>query len=350
MNIAVDISPLKSGHRYRGIGKYTQKLVDNLQKVDCQNRFFLISDKDRRLISQADLIHYPFFDLFFLTLPVVKRVKTVVTIHDLIPLVFPVQYPPGIRGKIKFGLQKLSLKNTKAVITDSYSSKRDILRFLKIPANKIFIVYLAPDEDFRPLGNKAVLAAIREKYRLPPSFVLYVGDVNYNKNVLGLIKACLEIKMPVVIIGKQAVQSDFNPDHPENQPLALLIKVYGDNKGVIRLGFVPTKDLVAIYNLASVYCQPSFYEGFGLPLLEAMRCGCPVVSSNRSSLPEVCGKAAVLVNPKPDGLARGLKLVLNDLALRKKLVEKGFRQASNFSWIKTARKTIEIYEKVYQQR
>jgi glycosyltransferase involved in cell wall biosynthesis len=345
MKIAIDVSPLKSGHRVRGVGSYTRQLVKALLKIDQKNEYLLV--ENRQKAADADLIHYPFFSPFFRTLPLSQKKPTVVTIHDLIPLVFPKRYPPGLKGKARFQLQKTALKSTAAVITDSQASKKDIVRYLGYPQEKIFVIYLAAGEEFRPLKDQAQLTRVRKKYSLPQKFVLYVGDVNYNKNVLGLAKACRKIKTPLVIAGKQAAQKDFDQAHPENQPLVQLIKEFGDDPRVLRLGFVPSENLVALYSLASLYCQPSFYEGFGLPVLEAMSCGAPVVASNFSSLPEICGQAAHLVDPR-QGLAEGIKLVLNNPKLRKKLAELGPNQAKLFSWAKTAQETIKVYEKANQ--
>ena len=357
MKVVIDVSPLKSGHQFRGIGTYTRNLITALKKIDKKNEYELVDSPQEA--KTADIVHYPFFDLFFHTLPLVKRKKTVVTIHDLTPLVFPRHYPPGIKGNIRFFVQKISLRGVKAIITDSQNSKKDIVKFLAVPKSKIHVVYLAPGKKFRKLeigipeesrevGNWKL--EIKQKYHLPDTFVLYVGDVNYNKNVLTLVGACKKIKIPVVIVGKQATQIDFDRTHPENQPLVQLIKQYGNDPQVIRTGFIPEKDLIGLYNLADVYCQPSLYEGFGLSILEAMACGCPVVAGKVSSLPEICGKAAILVAPADRvNISRGIFQVLENRNLRAELVQKGFQQAKKFSWQKTALATIKIYEKVFNQ-
>lgn len=344
MKIALDISPLKSSHRFRGIGSYTQNLVDAFQKFPQKNLEIVLVEKGP-IPADIDLIHYPYFDLFFLTLPLKKIKKTIVTIHDVTRLVFPQNYPPGIKGKLKFQIQKASLKGVSAVICDSQNSKKDIVKFLNYPASQIHVVYLAPAQFFKPLPAPS-LKKIKEKYSLPDKFVLYVGDIDYNKNILSLAAASKKIKTPLVIVGQQAVEKDFDQAHIENQPLVQLIKLYGDDPDIIRLGFVPNDDLVALYNLATVYCQPSFYEGFGFPVLEAMACGCPVVASNQASLPEVAGSAALLVDPDQDKIAQALKKVIKSKSLSQKLIKAGFNQAKLFTWEKTARQTYEVYQKV----
>jgi len=358
MKIAIDVSPLESGHRRRGVGFYVERLKRALERVDKRNSYIFFTRTKK--LPRCDLIHYPYFDLFFLTLPLVKSGKTVVTIHDVIPLVFPQKFPKGIKGWIKFQIQKLSLKGVEAVITDSYNSKKDIVRFLHFPEERIFVVPLAPGEEFKKLeiGNCLPREARRakwgkleigKKYSLPQKFILYVGDVNWNKNIPGLVKAFSKLKsnfsaLKLVLVGRAFLEENL----PEVQNLLQLFRLLKCGGDVLRLGFVPTEDLVAIYNLASVYVQPSFYEGFGLPVLEALSCGTPVVCARTSSLPEVGGKVAIYVNPYDiDDIARGISEVLRyDAMTRHKRVEEGLRWAKRFSWEKTAKETIKVYEKI----
>ena len=365
VKVAIDISPIKTGHKVRGVGMYTLRLVETIKKLRMDNgegRIEAVDFKTEnwKLSREAgsrsagetgnyDIVHYPYFDLFFLTLPLRKMAKTVVTIHDVTPLIFPEHYPPGIKGKIKFLIQKFSLQSVSVVITDSKNSKNDIFKYLNYPKERIFVILLAPGEEFKKLATSNWQLATRRKYSLPGQFVLYVGDVNWNKNVLGLVKACKKIKAPLVIVGKQAAQEDFDKSHIENQPLVQLIKEYGNDSDIKRIGFVSKEDLIKIYNLATVYCQPSFYEGFGLPVLEAMACGCPVVAAKTSSLPEVCGQAALMVDPKDEAdIARGLNKVMSDKRTRESLREKGFEQIKKFSWKKVVNETVAVYEKVVE--
>jgi glycosyltransferase involved in cell wall biosynthesis len=232
-------------------------------------------------------------------------------------LLFPKAYPPGIRGKVKFILQKQTLQKVTHVITDSKTSKADIVKYLDYPQEKISVIYLAPAND---RSTKTPKDEVIEKYHLPPRFILYVGDINYNKNVLGLISACKLINIPLVIVGKQAVSDDYDATHTENQPLVELIRRYGKDTDIIRLGFIEEANLKTIYQLAAVYCQPSFYEGFGLPVLEAMSHGCPVVAANTGSLPEICGGAAIMCKPTSTSIAEALHKTLQDENLRQNLI------------------------------
>ena len=350
MRVAIDVSPLKSGHQFRGIGAYTKRLVEALQLIKVANFEMELIEKGE-IPKDCDLIHYPYFDLFFRTLPLMRKKRTVVTIHDTTPLVFPEHYPPGIKGRIRFGAQKLALKTVGGVITDSKNSRNDIAKYLNYSKEKIHIIYLAATDIFKPITDRRSLVTVKQKYHLPNQFVLYVGDVNYNKNILGLVKACKSIKTSLVIVGKQSVQKKFDKSHIENQPLVQLIKEYGKDQGVLRVGFVTGENLVGLYNLATVYCQPSFYEGFGLPILEAMACGTPVVTSRKASLSEIAGKAAVFIDPYDiNDIANGLTVAIDDEDLREDLIERGLEQAKKFSWEKVANETYKVYQKVVERK
>jgi len=359
IKIGIDISPLKNANRFRGVGFYTKNLVEALQKLIKEDKKYssfqieLIEQQysnSNITIQQFSLIHYPYFNPFFSTLPKYEKVPVVVTVHDLTPLKFSKHYPPGIKGKLRWFGQKNRLRKVRAIITDSQNSKKDIIKIVGYPENQIHVVYLAPDSNFKVIKSTTILCSIVVKYELPKKFVLYVGDVNWNKNVPGLVKACGKIGIPLVIVGKQAVSKDFDQNHPENQDLVWLQKEAQNNPHIHLLGFVDDKDLPVIYNLATVYCQPSFHEGFGLPVLEAAQCGCPVVCSNQGSLPEVGEEVVAYFNPWQErDLEKTLKKVWGSEALRKKLSQKGLAQAKKFSWQKTAKNTVKVYQAVLKQ-
>jgi len=314
LKIAIDNSSISEKYGLRGIGFYSQRLIDSLQKINHEGIVFEslnLRKFNSDNLQQYALFHYPYFDPFFLTLPINKIGPTVVTVHDLIPLKFPRHFPKGLRGWFKWQIQKFSLKGSKAIITDSWNSKADIIEITGIDENLIHVIYLAADEQFKPLA-KAKLKQISQKYHLPKKFILYVGDLNWNKNIPGLIEAFNELcqhkkDIYLVMVGKAFLEKDL----AERMKVVRLIKKLKLEKKIIFLGFIPTKDLVALYNLAFCYCQPSFYEGFGLPVLEAIACGCPVVCSRTSSLIEIGGKAVVFINPyQPHTLAQGIKKIM----------------------------------------
>lgn len=233
------------------------------------------------------------------------------------------------------------------MITISETSKKDIVRFLGIPQERVHVIYLAAREIYKSISDQKLLTKIKSKYNLPDRFVFYVGDVNYNKNLLGLCQACKLAKIPLVIAGKQAASKDFDRTHPENKPLVKLLREYGEDTDVMRIGFVPDEDLAGIYNLASLYCQPSFYEGFGLPVVAAFASGCPVVASKTQALVEIAEPGAIFADPKdPADIAEKISMILKDLTLRAQLIETGKVLVKKYSWDKVARETAKVYEKV----
>ena len=333
-------SPLSSAHSVRGVGFYTKRLLAAMKDIGPKMNIEIIEilHPTSYILHQFDIIHYPYFDLFWHTLPIFKKTKTVVTVHDVIPLEFPDHYPPGLKGALNLELQKLALSSVDRVITVSYSCVKSVHKHLNISHEKIRLIYEAADKKFKPISNQKILVQIKKKYHLPDKFVLYVGDVNWNKNIPGLIQACQSIRLPLVIIGKQAAEIEkMNLNHPELFHLV-------DHKSLIinhslRLGFVPDNDLVAIYNLARVYCQPSFAEGFGLPVLEALACGTAVACSQTDPLPELAGEAATYFDPY--NVHQMAAAILK--AQRPKIKD---QKKDEFSWEKTGRETLQVYKEI----
>ncbi len=351
MKIALDMSPLKSGHylqhRVRGTGFYLRNLQTSLEKYYPENKYIYF-DRGDLLEKDVDVVHYPYFEPFFLTLPLFQKNKTVVTIHDLTPFVFPKQFPSGLKGKMKWQIQKFALKNANAIISDSESSKKDIVRFAGISPSKIHVVYLAAGEEFKKYQISNIKYQIlKKKYNLPEKFVLYVGDVTWNKNLPRLIEAIKKVNVPLVMVGDALVQTDIDMKNPWNRDFNKLLKlVKGDNR-IVRLGFVSKEELVLLYNIAAVFAMPSLYEGFGLPLLEAMSCGCPVVTSREGSLAEIAGEACKYVDAYDvDNITQGINDVVKSKNLQQDLSEKGLIQSKKFTWKKTAEKTISVYMSV----
>lgn len=351
MKVAVNVFPLHSAHKGRGIGYYTRNLLKNLQK---DQELEILEFSKLSQLKAVDVIHYPWFDFFFHTLPIRKRFPTVVTVHDTTPLIFPRHYPVGIRGKINFLLQKISLRGCKFIISDSESSKKDIIKYFKINEKKIKVVPLSADTRFKQLPDTDLLR-IKRKYHLPDKFLLYVGDVNWVKNLPFLIRGFKELlesehkSLGLVLVGGVFLKDVANIDHPELESLKRvnrMILEYNLKDRVLKPGYIDDEELAAFYNLATIYVQPSFYEGFGLSLLQAFSCGTPVVSSDRGSLKEVGGNAAVYFDPT--NLSRFKLIVseiLKDKSLQTKLSNLGLKQASKFSWEKTVQKTKLVYEK-----
>lgn len=307
------------GHDVRGIGVHTTELAKRLKP-------HITTKKE-----DADIIHITSFKPFEKnTIPFfnVKGKKIVLTIHDLIPLIYPKHYPPGMKGRINFWINKYKVKNNvDGIITISKTSKKDICRFLKIDPKKVHVVYLAPKKAY-----KKGKASVQKKYNLPKQFVLYVGDVNYNKNIPNLVKACEIAKLPLIIVGKHAKEIEkMDLIHPETAHLKNI-----DFSKVLRPGFVNDEDLNIIYSLANVYVQPSLYEGFGLPALEAVAARIPLVATKTQALVEILGTDIRYVDPQdPKDMAKG---ILNP--------NKNVKFIKNYFWEKTAKETLYVYAKI----
>lgn len=337
------IKPPITGHQYRGTGTYTSQLftaLKNIEKIDIS----AVDINDE--VKSFDIIHYPYYDPFFLTLPIFKQKPTVVTVHDLIPMKFPDYFPAGIKGKIKWWIQKTSLKSCRAIITDSYASKEDIIKFAGIEEDKIKVIYLGIGEQFEIIKSKEILERAKNRLKLPDEFILHVGDVNHNKNIQGLLGAFKIILNKYPSLNLVLIGNGFTNSSSQLSQITQLIKSLRLSDKVISFSNITGSDLAAIYNLAKVYLEPSFAEGFGLPVLEAMACGCPVVASNCSSLPEIVGDAGITVNPyKKLDIANGCLKILSDVKRREDIIQKGLKRAKLFSWVKCAKETIEVYKK-----
>jgi glycosyltransferase involved in cell wall biosynthesis len=354
MNIAIDMSPLRSGHflqhRVRGTGFYLQNLQISLEKYYPDNKYFYFN-RGEKLGEGVDIAHYPYFEPFFLTLPLFPKNKTIVTVHDLTPLVFPDHFEPGLKGSLNWQIQRILLKKANAIITDSESSKKDIVKYVGVKQEKIKVVYLAAGSEFRVLNSKEETEEVKRRYGIPDRFLLYVGDATWNKNLPRLIDAVSKINLPLVMVGKALVDKKIDMENPWNIDLVKAQGMAGKNKKIFLLGFVPSEDLVALYNSAVLFVMPSIYEGFGLPVLEAMGCGCPVVSSGEGSLTEVVGEAGRYIDPDSvDSIAKGIIEVFNNQGLQRDLSQKGLIQSGKFTWKKTADETMDAYRSVVSQK
>jgi len=268
----------------------------------------------------------------------------VLTIHDLIPQI----YPETIDDKQFFWLWKTTLDLIKnradAIIAISNHTKMDCIKYLGIPEEKIRVIYDAADEIFKPEKNKEEMKNhLKDKYGIKFPFILSVGTLEKRKNLPNVLKAFYRLKKTgnhhkLVIVGKMGWK--YNKIFSTMEELDL-------KKDVIFTGYVPDEDLVKIYNAADLFVFPSIYEGFGLPPLEAMACGCPVITSNTSSLPEVVGDAGVMVDPYDDKtLADEMHRILSNNGFKTELSKKSLERAELFSWRQTAKETWKVYEEV----
>jgi len=286
---------------------------------------------------RLDLLHSPDF------IPAASGYRrSIITIHDLNFLHYPQFLTPESHRYYNRQIE-WAVHRADHILADSHATKSDLISLLDVPSEKVTVVHLAADPAFRPLPE-AQTARVIARYGLEPGYLLFVGTLEPRKNLPGLLQAyrlLLDAEVttaPLVLIGGKGWLYDEVFER---------IKVLHLTERVCFLHDVPDADLPGLYNSASVLTTPSFYEGFGLPALEAMTCGTPVVVAERASLPEVVGEAGLLVNPdEPDDIARTLARVLTEEPLRARMRELGLVQAARFTWAETARKTLAIYRRV----
>jgi glycosyltransferase involved in cell wall biosynthesis len=354
-----------------GIGTYIRNLLRELAKLDHDTEYVILSRPDDDVAVRAlganfrpvaetagnyslseqiaiprtlrrekvDLFHAPHY-----VLPPLVRCPSVVTIHDCIHLMFP-QYLPN-RWALGYARTSISMaaKRSTRVLTVSESSKRDILRFVDVPPDNIDVIYNSYDDRFGVEPKEEDVVRVRERYQLDDQFVLYAGNVKPHKNLERLIEAFDLVRergldqLKLVLIGD---------DISRYTALRRAVHRHQLHKYVRFLGYLPEETLAVMYRLAAVFVFPSLYEGFGLPPLEAMASGTPVVTSNLSSLPEVAGNAAVLVDPyDTSAIADGIYRVLTEEGLRTDLRRRGLVRAHQFSWESSVRRVREIYGQV----
>jgi glycosyltransferase involved in cell wall biosynthesis len=288
---------------------------------------------------RPNLFHEPHY-----VLPPLTPVRSVVTIHDCIHLMFP-QYLPN---RIAYGYARTFLwaatRRATRILTVSEASKRDIQRFFHVAPETIDVIYNGIDERFSEPPAEEEIQRVRERYQLTDPFVLYAGNIKPHKNLERLIEAFFRLRQSGHAEVKLLIIGDEISKYATLRRAVHRLKLH---KHVRFFGFVPDQTLAVLYRLASVFVFPSLYEGFGLPPLEAMASGTPVVTSNVSSLPEVAGDAAVLVDPyDPEEIAGAMHRVLTDTALRAALVARGLARARQFSWERSVRRIREIYGEV----
>lgn len=292
----------------------------------------------------ADIAHVPYWGAPLSS----KPARLVTSILDIIPLKLAA-YRGGLANKLYTSLVSASAKGSAHIITISEAGKQDIVESLDIPPEDITVTHLAADDRFHPVMGSEHDETVRKKYNLPDEFALYVGGFDQRKNVNSLLLAwtyagpSLGQQLPLVLAGRypQETGSALFPD------LKAYAKQLEIEDYLLWLGEIDEADKPALYRLASVFITPTTYEGFGLPVLEAMASGTPVVAGNMSSIPEIAGNAAYLVDPE-DARALGAAIlaVLVQQDLHNHLANAGRGRATNFSWRSTAQQTLEVYRKV----
>ncbi len=369
MRIAIDARKLRD----YGVGTYIRNLLRHLSRLDQSTEYVVLCRKtDSEHVSQlganfravpesspgysireqitipldlrrerVDLFHSPHY-----VLPPLTPCRSVVTIHDCIHLRFP-QYLPNRLGYV-YARSALWMAThlSSRIVTVSEASKRDILEYFRVPPQKIDVIYNGIDERFSEPPPEDDVARVRERYQLDDPFVLYAGNIKPHKNLERLIEAFHTLRrsgfdqVKLLIIGDEI---------SKYATLRHAVHRHKLHKHVRFFGFVPDSTLAILYRLAGVFVFPSLYEGFGLPPLEAMASGTPVITSNVSSLPEVVDDAALLIDPhEPDSIADAIRRVLTDERLREDLRQRGLERSRHFSWERSIRRVREIYDEVLQ--
>jgi glycosyltransferase involved in cell wall biosynthesis len=360
MKIAIDARKWRD----YGIGTYVRNLVRHLAHLDRETTYFLfcddadqselrdlaenfvpvVDDSDGYGVREhvsiplklhrlgVDLLHSPHY-----VLPLLCRTRSVVTIHDCIHLLFPQYLPNRMAFQYAKFMMGSAISRSALVFTVSEASRRDILRFYpRADPDRLLVVPNAIDEAILESPGEEEMERVKERYQIRGRFVLYAGNIKPHKNLDRLIAAFALLRhrsgfddLKLLIIGDETSRHGF---------LRRKVEEAGVRQDVRFFGFVPARTLAALYRLASVFAFPSLYEGFGLPPLEAMACGTPVVTSRISSIPEVVGDAAVLVDPHSvEDIAGGIDVVLNDATLRAELVARGHERVQHFSWERSVR-------------
>lgn len=370
MNIGIDSRAAK-WYRGTGIGTYVYDIIDSLNKINNDNnKYTIYLPKDINYIrfkenfiikntlpnnnnnfwesiSNPNLICNDNLSLYHVPqngigLPEKKNCPFIITLHDVIPYKMPETVSETYLKIFLEQIQKI-IRNCDGIITVSNHSKKDIMETLNYPEEKIFVTYLASEKIYKPLDKNFCVKFLKKNYHIEDDFILYIGGFSPRKNISGLIEAFSKIKnnknLKLVIGGKKGKSYDIY------KKKAIDLKI--ENK-VIFPGFIPIEHLPYFYNAAKIFVYPSLYEGFGLPPIEAMACGTPVIASNRTSIPEVLNDAAYLINPEDiDSLCSAITNILENKSLRENLIRKGFLKNNSLTWKNTALKTLECYNKIY---
>lgn len=330
-----DPAPIRDFFSSRQSSSFTPACIETHSKIYSLQEQWQMPGKT----SSLDLLHVPHFNI-----PVLLKEKLVVTIHDLIYL-HESRASKSFFGKAYVSwLLKMIEKKAAAVIAVSQHTKNDLLeQFPRFSKDRVFVTYEASAPLFHKISNPLELQEVRRRYSLSRPFILFVGTLKPHKNVLTLIRALKilretkGVEHDLVLVGRK---------DERNRPLLDMIK---QNAFVRYLGELSDPDVAVLYNCAEVFVLPSTHEGFGLPAIEAMACGTPVIVSNRSSLPEIVGSAGLIFDPlKVDALCELLYNVLNGEELRKNMINLGLTRAREFSWRTTAEQTMEVYRKVLE--
>jgi len=296
--------------------------------------------------ARVDIAHVPYW-----ASPLFPTVPTVVTVHDLIPLLLPL-YRGSLLVRLYTRLVAASARRAACIITDSQASRADIVRHLRVPPERVHVIYLAADDLCRPVTEPAALSAVRARYGLPERYILYLGGFDARKNLRALFAAYARLRdqlgsaAPTLVVAGRLPDVD-RPLFPAPERLA---RELGIRDAVLFTGWIPDEDKAPLYSGALFFAFLSLYEGFGLMPLEAMACGTPVLAARLSSLPEVVGDGGLLVDPSDlDAVVAAMSTLVRDNALRADLRDRALAHSARFTWSQTASQTLSVYEKIHHQ-
>lgn len=369
MKVAIDARGI-NWYKGTGIGTYTDRILTYMVKNHKENFYHIYwsgnkyqsFDKENTKIVLASKKQHRFFEQYYFPqnlrdesidiyhvpqngIGISENIccKKVITVHDLIPYILPETVGPSYLTKFLKEMPRI-INTADAIITVSECSKKDILKFFPIDADKIFVTPLAADDKYKPIDKELSKNKVYLKYNIKKPFILYIGGFSPRKNVASLIKAFsmvhknLDKDYDLVIVGSDRDDSQKLKDY------CCQLNIDGSTKFT---GFINNSMMPFFYNASDLFVYPSLYEGFGLPPLEAMSCGTPVITSDTSSIPEVTGDSAILIEPgDTESLMYSIEAILNEKTIWNELNLKGLERSKKFSWKKTAQNTVKIYEKI----
>ncbi|MBF0345187.1 MAG: glycosyltransferase family 4 protein [Nitrospirae bacterium] len=290
-----------------------------------------ITGASKRALDEVDVFWGPGFKGVY-----GSPFRTVITVADMAHKYYPQSIPRALSGFLQYRLPT-ELKRADTIIAISQNTKADIVKFHNIDESKIRVIYPGVSKEFSPVTDTQTLETLRIRYKLPQRYILYVGALQPRKNVESLIKT-----LPMLSEHKLVIASGAQW---KSSSIGRLITELGVEDNVVFTGYIDDADLPALYSLATVFVMPSLYEGFGLPILEAMACATAVVTSNTSSLPEAAGDAAILVNPESVvELSEAINKIIQNKTLQQELISKGLKQAAQFSWNKSALQMLQAFD------
>ncbi len=359
--------------KFTGIGRYVYELTENLFQIDQKNEYVLFLNEPeyskftppnkrvskvlvdahhyslseqttflkKIIAAKVDLMHFTHFNA-----PILYMGKSVVTIHDLTLSFFPGKKMNSSIYRLAYQLViRTAVRKAKKVIAVSNNTKHDLQTILGTPDKKAQVIYEGVNSEFKAITDQQKIDKVLKKYNLDRPFILYTGVWRSHKNLANLIKAFGILKHQYGLDCYLVITGKKDPYYPEVEQETLSLQLEND---VVFTGLIPEDDLITLYSAARLYAFPSLYEGFGLPVLEAMQCHTPVACSNASCLPEVAGmKNALFFDPKsPDDIAEKIYQLYSDPQLRDKLVKHGINRVKDFSWQQMAKETLALYQSI----